>query len=674
MTKHFTPPIHPKLGDPSQSYVYRDRTGSPVLVANRYDNPKGGKTYRPYDLARNAWTAPERRPLYNLDQILAAPLETLVIVVEGEKCADALIGLGFVATTVFGGCNGVKKADLSDLKNRTVVIWPDNDEPGEKYKNALKAALLSLGNTQVFSTKICPEMSGNARESHDMPTLSKGWDAADAVAEGWTRDAVESLVQSALVQPDNGTESSEAHGHLKDRMELWHTPENSAFATLSIENHREHWALDSAYFRYYLAFQHYQSEGKTLNQSALEDQRRALAGEALFNGREHPVFTRIGAVDGSLLLDLGDEDWSSVQIDTDGWKMIRHASARFQRSGSLRSLPAPVSGSGGINLLRPFLNVASDADFRMLVGWLVGCFQPKGPYPILILTGEQGSAKSTTARALRSLIDPAEPMTRSAPQSEQDLVIAAQHNHVLAFDNLSYIKPVIADALCRIATGGGFGTRKLHTNSEEVLFNATRPCLLNGIPDLANRPDLADRSIIVSLPVIGETQRQFEGEFWKDFERVAPHILAALLDAVSTALARVSSVTLTERPRMADFARWVTAAEPALGWPEGTFADAYATNRRAIDTAAIEGNPVAEAVLSLLADHGPWKGTATELIKVLRCRYPQLTDDAVIFPRQPNKLSGELKRVQPILRRQGIVLTKERIGTSGQRVLSIKHA
>lgn len=103
----------------------------------------------------------------------------------------------------------------------------------------------------------------------------------------------------------------------------------------------------------------------------------------------------------------------------------------------------------------------------MQVAWLFGCFHPRGPYPILILTGEQGSAKSTTARVLRSLIDPANPIARSAPYSEQDLVIAAKHNHVMAFDNLSTIKPAMADALCRIATGGGFGTRKLHSDSDE---------------------------------------------------------------------------------------------------------------------------------------------------------------------------------------------------------------
>ncbi|MWP38292.1 hypothetical protein GQY15_11850 [Rhodobacter sphaeroides] len=332
----------------------------------------------------------------------------------------------------------------------------------------------------------------------------------------------------------------------------------------------------------------------------------------------------------------------------------------------------PVRQPGGIEALRPFLNTASEDDFRMMVAWLLGCFHPRGPYPILILTGEQGSAKSTTAKVLRSLIDPANPMARSAPQSEQDLVIAARHNHVLAFDNLSTVKPALADALCRIATGGGFGTRKLHTDSDEALFTATRPILLNGIPDLASRPDLADRAIILHLPVIEAGARQFEAEFWKALDRAAPGILAALLDATSCALARIGSVSLAERPRMADFAKRITAAEPALGWPQGAFLDAYTRNRQSTQAAALDGNPLAEAIIALVTQHGPWQGTATELLKILRQTAPALTADPLTFPRYANQLTSALRRVQPLLRDRNVIVTQDRESGTGQRVIRLQ--
>lgn len=263
-------------------------------------------------------------------------------------------------------------------------------------------------------------------------------------------------------------------------------------------------------------------------------------------------------------------------------------------------------------------------------------------------------------------------MARSAPGSEQDLVIAARHNHVLAFDNLSFIKPAMAGAFCRIATGGGFGIRKLHTDAEEVLFTVTRPCLLNGIPDLANRPDPADRAIIVNLPVIPASGRRFECTFNRNLDVAAPRILAGLLDAVSCALANVTTVALDEPPRMADFARWITAAETALGWEPGSFLRSYSANREQADQSSVEGNPVALSILNLLTEEKQWQGTVTELNGTLRNRYPHLTDDPASFPRQVNKLSSAIRRVTPPLRRMGCSITFDRQGRAGERIIRME--
>ena len=160
-----------------------------------------------------------------------------------------------------------------------------------------------------------------------------------------------------------------------------------------------------------------------LSQTALEDKRRTLLGEAQFAGDEHKVFNRLGEQGLSIYLDLGTKDWKAVAVDAAGWQILDRPPIRFQRSKSMKALPIPTSGLGGIELLRPFLNVASKADFKMLVAWLIGCLHPRGSYPILILTGEQGSSKSTTARVLRSLIDPANPMGTSSPPTFQFIIL-----------------------------------------------------------------------------------------------------------------------------------------------------------------------------------------------------------------------------------------------------------
>jgi hypothetical protein len=198
--------------------------------------------------------------------------------------------------------------------------------------------------------------------------------------------------------------------------------------------------------------------------------------------------------------------------------------------------------------------------------------------------------------------------------------------------------------------------------------------LLNGIPDLASRPDLADRSIGIHLPMIPPSKRKTLGQFNRDFEKAKPLILGALLDAVSCALAKMDSVSLREAPRMADFAKWVTAAESAFNWPQGAFLDSYGANRAKADQAAIEGNPVALAVVMLMETRKQWNGTATELRQTLRDQFPTTTEDSQSFPRNDAKLGGALRRVQPVLRHKGINISFDRKGSAGIRTIEIYKA
>ncbi|MGY9049728.1 MAG: hypothetical protein ACKVKF_22480, partial [Rhodobacterales bacterium] len=612
---------HPKAGKPTLQHIYRDADGTPVLVANRYEKPDG-KFFLPYDLTRQDWKAPDTRPLYRLNDLMAANANRAVIVTEGEKCADALAELGYVSTTTFGGSNGAHKSDLAPLRGRKVLLWPDKDAPGLKYAEGLAVTLhRELGTLpRIIPTSdlVLDKVRGANQASAPGASYPKGWDAADAVAAGWGVREVNMLID--LARPHASTPANtdqakpEDEAQLFEDLELWHTPDQRPFATFQREGHWQSLELTSGSFKQLLAYKTFRATGKAPAAAKLDDLQRQMIGQARFEGAMRSVHTRIGQNGDAIVLDLGGTDGARVTVKADGWRIDHAKEPRFVRSPSAAALPAPQPATGDIALLKRFVNAGSEADFQLMVAWLLGCLRPEGPYPLLILSGEQGSAKSTTSKVLRSLVDPSTLATRSLPQDEHNLVIAARGTHVLAFDNLSRIKPSMADALCRLATGGGFATRKLHSDSDEVLFDATRPCLLNGITDLAERPDLADRAIALTLPSIRENRRAFEGELWDSFKEARPRILAGLLDAVSGALARHDSVTLSERPRLADFARWVTAAEPSLGWPPGAFLAAYQANRREAEEAAHDGNAVASAILALVTDNCTWSGTALELI------------------------------------------------------------
>jgi hypothetical protein len=208
--------------------------------------------------------------------------------------------------------------------------------------------------------------------------------------------------------------------------------------------------------------------------------------------------------------------------------------------------------------------------------------------------------------------------------------------------------------MCRLSTGGGFSARELYTDSEEALFDATRPLILNGIADVATRPDLLDRALPVTLPPISEAERRPEAELWQEFEEVRPRILAALLDAVSGALSTVGSVRLEGMPRMADFAMWATAAEKALGWEPGAFMDAHSGNRAEAAQSALEADPVALATTEFMEGRDEWTGTAGELWEALGELVGESIKHSKAWPGAPNALSARMKRLAPALRDIGI--------------------
>ena len=317
------------------------------------------------------------------------------------------------------------------------------------------------------------------------------------------------------------------------------------------------------------------------------------------------------------------------------------------------SLPYPERG-GNINELRPFVNVATVQDFHLVVGYQLAAMRARGPYPIMVVNGEHGSAKSTAARVNRSLVDPNTSPLRSAPREERDLMISAINSWMLVFDNLSGMPPWLSDSFCRLSTGGGISNRELYTNGEEFILDAMRPVLLNGIDSLTERSDLADRALIFNLPQIPTGNRQPEKRFWADFEKVWPRILGALLDAVSMGLRNQSSVNLPILPRMADFAIWVVACEPALPWPPGSFMEAYLENRSEAVELSLEADCVAVAVREHMTDRYIWTGKPSELYEELEKRVPDATKRSKAWPKASNKLSGRLKRAATFLRAIGI--------------------
>jgi len=303
---------------------------------------------------------------------------------------------------------------------------------------------------------------------------------------------------------------------IADFAEVFRTPDGeTVFATIEVDRHHETWPVRSRAFRRWLGRRFFELEHKPHGAQALQDALAAIEARAQFGGAAvHKVFTRVAERHNrAIYLDLVDQEWSVVEITASGWRLLNNSPVKFRRSRGMLALPRPVPG-GSLKELHGFLNLRDDDQWALVVGWLLAAARPAGPYPVLVLGGEQGTAKTTMARVLRALVDPNMAPVRAEPRDVRDLMIAASHSWALAYDNISHLSPWLSDAICRLSTGGGFSTRELYENDEEFIFEAQRPVILNGIDDIVTRADLLDRALLLDLPVIQETKRRSEGEFW----------------------------------------------------------------------------------------------------------------------------------------------------------------
>jgi hypothetical protein len=561
----------------------------------------------------------------------------------------------------------------------------DDDNPRPAFDEAAQNALVERVAAGDTGAPLAPEMIGKLAilkraDRAKFETLRTRLRKA-----GCRMSVFDEAIAEELGEPPGGGAHSLGQADilvgLAEAADLFRTPDEEACADIEVNGHRESGLINTRWFKRWLRKRFHEETGGAVSAEALQAALGVIEARALHDDDAvmREVFVRVGELGGKVYLDLGDKTWRVVEIDETGWRIVTRPEIRFLRTSDMRALPEPVHG-GSVEPLRKLLNIRDgadgDDDFILAIAYLLACLRGRGPYPIMVVTGEQGTAKSTRSELLRSVVDPSKPLLRALPRDERDLVIAARARLMLAFDNISDLKWWLSDAFCRISTGAGFSTRRLYTDLEEMVFEGARPLLFNGIEDIVDRPDFAERSIFSVCEVIEKKDRRREEEVWADFDKAHPAILGALLDAVAVGLKRFSGVRPAELPRMADFAHWAIACESAL-WAEDAFMRAYDANIRDAVESVLEASPVAGAVRKLMdrretaGEWGPWSGTSSELLDLLTPLVGAKVAERPTWPRSPRALSGRLRRAASFLRQIGIHVSHTREGHIGDRITTI---
>ncbi len=415
--------------------------------------------------------------------------------------------------------------------------------------------------------------------------------------------------------------------------------------------------LASSRFKKWLVGRYFAATGLIAGREAQENAVQLLRAQATQSGLRIPLAERFSCeaddqIVRTIWVDLVDDAWRAVRVTAENWDVKVDAPILFRRHDHMAHLPEPIRG-GRLDHLFEFLNLRDDSQRVLLLAWIVAAFFSRVPRPILLLHGVQGAAKTTSARVLRSLIDPSIMDALGPPRTEEQLLHQLGKHAVPIYDNLSTIHGWMADAFCRAATGGASEKRSLYTDGESVLVSYRRAVILTGINPPSLAPDLLDRTLMIELDAVPPDRRREDREIWSAFEKARPLLFGALLDALSLTLRALPDVRPASLPRMADFARIGAAMAKALGYGEDAFLAAYDRTAKRQTAEVVSNDATALALQQFMESRiTDWEGTTGQLLEALRPAAPQ--DRRSGFPASAVWLGRKLNTLRPSLKESGI--------------------
>lgn len=550
----------------------------------------------------------------------------------------------------------------------------------DKYFTSQSEADQSLCNLVAFYTKDFDQINRVFRSSQ---LYREKWDRLDYCSMTINK-AIVDVKESYGGKPGEKVSAQSGRKSQADilleliknaNVEYFHDCSSATFVRLPVNSHIETRATKAKVVKLWLSGQFYQATGKAVSQDALKQVLGVMEARAMFEGPKIELSLRVAEREGALWYDLANDDWQVIKIMLGSWEVVIKPPALFIRAANTAAqvIPERVEKRDVFKVL-DFVNLSDDGQKLLFIVELISCLIPTIPHTVSIWHGEKGSAKSSTMKIRRKLIDPAIQELQLMPKDTSELALLLSKNWMPSFDNLDGLPGSVSDILCVAATGGGISKRELYTDSDEIILSFLRCIALNGISEPVTRPDLLDRAILFELQRISEEQRKSESEFWSSFEEVRPKILGAMFQILADAMQIYPKVKLDKLPRMADFAKWGYAIGEALYKDGGEkFLQAFESNRQTANDEALAANPIAAAIVSLMNSKPQWSGTAGNLlIALVQVAYDVGIDiSARSWPRSAKGLAKRLKQVRSNLIEAGIILTQTHDSHSKQTVYSL---
>jgi hypothetical protein len=598
------------------------------------------------------------------------------------KQSETLKHNGLVIDSVYYIDTNDIRISLNHAVNADIIFTVDR----KKWQNNFNTIVEQAEDNGIFDKELKQLLIRHLNDNHDEilkacpnATNDKGFEEGDEEERiSLPQKLVELALNNCML--------------FKDEFGIPHT-------LVKIDDYYDVLPVETTKFKRYISKLYYDAnEGKIAYPEAVKTAVAQLEAKAEFEGKIIPLHLRVAWSNPNtkdvIYYDLSDPKRRCVKITDNNWNIVdnqievlfrryRHLSPQIEPIKVLSNIDDIDNTDNNSKTLDKFidlLNIKDDDNKLLLKCYIISLFIPDVPKPILMLHGEQGSAKSTLQELIKMVVDPNSIKTLTFPRDSNDFIQQLSHNYVAVYDNISDIKEWISDLLCRAVTGSSFSKRALWTNDDDFYYNFKRVVGLNGINLGATKADLLDRGLIIQLERIPKTNRKKVEEIWKEFEELKPKLLGYIFDVLVKVLQFKNNNPAFSLQgslnRMADWEEYGEIISRCIGNTEGEFQQVYQENIGIQIDEAIAASPLSLAVVELmkafmkdkideetgeLTDLNTkleWKGTPTKLseelnniaIGILNININKIKS----WPKSPNYLSRRLNEVKTNLREKGI--------------------
>lgn len=649
-------------GTPTDYYHYQKPDGKIIYRTVRCANPKGFYQQRPD--SHGGWITGIKGfvtpTIYHLPEVLAAAKAGEIIwVAEGEKDVDALRSVGVVATCNSGGAGSFRDEFADYFKGaKEVVIAADIDlnEKGMKHARQVSTVMTA----RSIPVRIVKAAEGKDPYDH-LVTYQHGIDEFVPVEDSEMPAAL-SLVPD--ITPDTCDEGEEASAtvrmvrFLEENYELGCDHESTPWAVLRVGSRVAVPIEEKGPLVRLLRSAFYIQYGWIPPQAAAA----AACSHAHFLAENSSTLIkpalRVTFIDGCVIVDLGRRDGQVLTIGPGEWTVGPDTHNAVWRRTSLNGeMPIPERG-GDVNLLRNHVRV-SDQDWPITVAWMIHAWRSDLQCPIVSTSGPAGSAKTSFAQRLLDLLDPSgdnATAISNAPPDPKTWSVHAAAGRVIGVDNVERIPKWWANSLCTAVTGAVDIERTLYSNNDITTRRIKRAIIFTGVAVGPLPSDLTERIISIELNPILDTERRTERELDAAWRRDQAAILGGFADVVVKVLAEFETLVASKtHPRMADFYETLLCVDAVLGTSGAT---TYLNSSKDLQGEIAEGEPVAQALVSFMAERETWEGTKASLLEALTPSEPDRW-----WPHSPQALGMKLKKLVAPLEELGIsISTPPRFG------------